>query len=75
MSAEPVTRYETASGARIYRIPAQVFPSFVANIYVVIAGAYAALIDTGSGLGECDDHLRAGDGRAPRRVGRTAGLG
>ena len=60
MSAGAVTRYETANGARIYRIPAHVFPSFVANIYVVIAGAYAALIDTGSGLGESDTHLCAG---------------
>jgi glyoxylase-like metal-dependent hydrolase (beta-lactamase superfamily II) len=32
----------------------------VANVYVVVAGDYAALIDTGSGLGESDDHIRAG---------------
>jgi glyoxylase-like metal-dependent hydrolase (beta-lactamase superfamily II) len=60
VSAGSVTRYEAAGGARIYRIPAHVFPSFVANIYIVIAGGYAALVDTGSGLGESDDHLRAG---------------
>lgn len=60
MSVEPVTRYETDGGVRIYRIAAQVFPMLVANIYVVIAGDYAALIDTGSGLDRSDDHLRAG---------------
>jgi glyoxylase-like metal-dependent hydrolase (beta-lactamase superfamily II) len=60
VSVEPVARYETDGGARIYRIAARVFPMLVANIYVVIAGDYAALIDTGSGLGQSDDHLRAG---------------
>lgn len=60
VSLEPVIRYETERGVRIYRISAQVFPMLVANIYVVIAGAYVALIDTGSGLGQSDDHVRAG---------------
>jgi glyoxylase-like metal-dependent hydrolase (beta-lactamase superfamily II) len=32
----------------------------VANVYVVIAGDYVALVDTGSGLGESDDHIRSG---------------
>jgi len=45
---------------RIYRIPVRVFPQLVANIHIVIAGDYAALIDTGTGLGESDDQLRAG---------------
>ncbi len=60
MSAGPITRYMAAGGIRIYRIPLQVFPSLVAHAYVVIAGDYAALIDTGSGLGESDTHLRLG---------------
>jgi glyoxylase-like metal-dependent hydrolase (beta-lactamase superfamily II) len=60
VSTGSVTRYEAAGGARIYSIPVRVFPMLVANIYVVIAGDYAALVDTGSGLGESDDHIRAG---------------
>lgn len=60
MSVEPVTRYETEGGVRIYRIAAQVFSMLVANVYLVLAGDYAALVDTGSGLGQSDDHLRAG---------------
>jgi len=60
VSVEPVTRYETDGGTRIYRIPVRVFPMLVANVYVVIAGDYVALIDTGSGLGESDDHIRSG---------------
>ncbi|HJZ47768.1 MAG TPA: MBL fold metallo-hydrolase [Roseiflexaceae bacterium] len=60
MSLEPVTRYETDGGARIYRIPVRVFQMLVANVYIVIAGDYVALVDTGSGLGESDDHIRSG---------------
>ena len=60
MSLEPVTRYESAGGARIYRIPVRVFQMLVANVYLVIAGDYVALVDTGSGLGESDDHIRSG---------------
>ena len=60
MSLGPVTRYETDGGALIYRVPARVFPALVANVYFVVAGEYVALIDTGSGLGESDDHIRAG---------------
>jgi glyoxylase-like metal-dependent hydrolase (beta-lactamase superfamily II) len=60
VAAGPVVCYEAEGGARIYSIPARVFPPLVANIYVVVAGDYAALIDTGSGLGESDDQLRAG---------------
>jgi glyoxylase-like metal-dependent hydrolase (beta-lactamase superfamily II) len=60
VSIGPVIRYEAEGGARIYCIQARVFPPLVANIYVVITGDYAALIDTGSGLGESDDHIRAG---------------
>ena len=60
MSLEPVTRYESDGGARIYRIPVRVFQMLVANVYIVIAGDYVALVDTGSGLGESDDHIRSG---------------
>ena len=60
MSAEPVTRHRTASGATIYCIPVMVFPHLEANVYVIVAGDYAALVDTGSGLGQSDPDLRAG---------------
>ncbi len=60
VSVEPVARYETDNGVRIYRIAAQAFPMLVANIYLVITADYVALIDAGSGLEASDDHLRAG---------------
>ncbi|MDZ4721128.1 MAG: MBL fold metallo-hydrolase [Roseiflexaceae bacterium] len=60
MSTTPITRYTTAGSIRIYRIPVQVFPKLIANIHVVVADDYVALIDTGSGLGESDTQLQAG---------------
>lgn len=41
--------YETASGARIHRIPLQAFPKFWAYVYVLQMGGQSILIDTGSG--------------------------
>lgn len=57
--AESVTRYDIDQG-RVYRIAVRVFPMLVANVYVVIAGDYVALIDTGSGLGESNEQLQRG---------------
>jgi glyoxylase-like metal-dependent hydrolase (beta-lactamase superfamily II) len=44
----------------IFRIPMRVYPGLEANAYVVVDGAYHALIDTGSGLPESDQDLEAG---------------
>lgn len=60
MADESITRFTTAGGARIYRIPLQVFPSLRAYAHLVIAGDYTALIDTGSGQGASDEQLRTG---------------
>jgi glyoxylase-like metal-dependent hydrolase (beta-lactamase superfamily II) len=60
MTAEVITRHTTSGGVRIYRIPVQVFPLLTAQVHVVVAGDYVALIDTGSGLGQSDPQLRAG---------------
>jgi glyoxylase-like metal-dependent hydrolase (beta-lactamase superfamily II) len=60
MTARPITRYDAEGGLRIYRIPVQAFPALIVHIHVVIAGDYAALIDTGSGLGESSQHLESG---------------
>lgn len=60
MAEHTIVRYETAGGARIYRLPLQVFPSLWGYAHLVIAGDYAALIDVGSGQGQSDEQLRAG---------------
>jgi glyoxylase-like metal-dependent hydrolase (beta-lactamase superfamily II) len=45
----------------------------VGNVYIVVAGDYAALIDTGSGLGESDDHIRSGMEQLRDEWGETIG--
>ncbi|MGQ9927005.1 MAG: MBL fold metallo-hydrolase [Chloroflexaceae bacterium] len=60
MAQEGITRYETAGGARIYRLPVQVFPTLRAYVHLVIAGEYVALVDTGSGQGASDADLLQG---------------
>ena len=73
MDAESIARFETAGGARIYRIPLQVFPGLVGYAHLVIAGSYRALIDVGSGQGPCDDQLRAGMARVADEFGERVG--
>jgi glyoxylase-like metal-dependent hydrolase (beta-lactamase superfamily II) len=58
--AEPIKRFETAGGARIYRIPLQVFPDLRGYAHLVVRGDYVALVDVGSGQGQSDAQLRAG---------------
>jgi glyoxylase-like metal-dependent hydrolase (beta-lactamase superfamily II) len=75
MSLPAIERFETAGGARVYRIPLRVFPTLTSNVYAVIAGDYAALIDCGSGLPESDADLRAGMDALRARWGERVGWG
>jgi glyoxylase-like metal-dependent hydrolase (beta-lactamase superfamily II) len=47
--ALPFSVFETSRGAKIYRIPLEVFPNFWAYVYVVQKDEYCVLIDAGSG--------------------------
>ncbi len=60
MTSGPIFCFNVAHDIRIYRIPVQAFAMLVANVYVVIAGDYAALIDTGSGIHPSNEHLQVG---------------
>lgn len=73
MSEQTISRHVSAGGARIYRIPMQVFPSLVAYAHLVIAGDYAALVDVGSGQGQSDAHLLAGLERVRDEWGEPVG--
>lgn len=50
---------EGPRGERVYRLPLRAFPGLEANAYVVVDGAYAALIDVGSGLPASNEDLDA----------------
>ncbi len=57
----PIQRFESSSGARIYRIPMLLFPNnFVGYSHVVLNAGPPTLVDTGSGFGRSNDDLMAG---------------
>lgn len=59
-----LTRFVTAGGVRIYRLPVRTFPGLVNNVYLILDGPHVSLFDVGSGLG----HSRADLTRAFREV-------
>jgi glyoxylase-like metal-dependent hydrolase (beta-lactamase superfamily II) len=62
--------FETNGGARIFRIPMNVFPDFWAYAYLVLVEGQFVLIDTGSGFGDSNAHLEAGFDQASRVAGQ-----
>jgi glyoxylase-like metal-dependent hydrolase (beta-lactamase superfamily II) len=60
MTTPSVTRYLSAGGARVYRLPLHVFPWMIGYAYLVLDGTYCALVDVGSGRGTSDADLDAG---------------
>ncbi len=56
----PLARFETASGARIYRIPVETFPGHINNIYLILDGGGSTLVDVGSGLPQSVEDLHGG---------------
>lgn len=55
-----VERFESSSGARLYRIPVEAFPGFTAYCYVVLNAGDPTLIDCGSGIGSSTPDLLNG---------------
>jgi len=66
--------FETTGGARIFRIPMNVFPDFWAYAYLVLVDGHTVLIDAGSGFGDSNAHLEAGFDQASRAAGHTIRL-
>ena len=56
----PIERFDSNTGARIYRIPLEAFTGFIAYSYVVFEAGPPTLIDVGSGFGSSNEHLLAG---------------
>ena len=56
--------FETSGGAKIQRLPLEVFPGFWAYVYVVQKNGYSVLIDSGSGTDTSHGHLLSGLQRA-----------
>ncbi|HBY99443.1 MAG TPA: MBL fold metallo-hydrolase [Chloroflexi bacterium] len=67
----PVRRFQTCSKIRIYQLPMEVFPSFVAYAYLVLTDGVAVLLDAGSGFGESPEQLLAGFTEVRERFGEA----
>ncbi len=52
--------FETVGGARIHRLPLEVFPHFWAYVYLVQKNDFCVLIDSGSGTDSSHEGLLAG---------------
>jgi glyoxylase-like metal-dependent hydrolase (beta-lactamase superfamily II) len=52
--------FQTDKGAQIYQLSLHEFPGLIGNVYLVFAGKYRVLIDTGSGFGESNQDLVKG---------------
>ncbi len=66
-----VERFESRAGARVYRLPLEVFPGFWGYAHLVLADGFSALVDSGSGFGKSNDDLDAGPS-TPCAVSSTA---
>lgn len=61
----PLRTFSSASGARIFQLPVELFPGFWGYTYLVLVSApdgtpMRVLIDCGSGFGNSNAHLEAG---------------
>jgi glyoxylase-like metal-dependent hydrolase (beta-lactamase superfamily II) len=56
----PIERFESNTGVRIYRIPCEAFPNFIAYAYVLLGAGAPTLVDTGSGYGNSNQHILQG---------------
>jgi len=55
-----VRRFDSNSGARIYRITCEAFPGFTANIYLLLEAGPPMIVDAGSGFGNANQQLLTG---------------
>ena len=60
MKERELSRFETAGGDRIYRIPLDIFPGMHAYAHLVITKDLVVLFDVGSGFGDSNEQLEAG---------------
>lgn len=60
MNPATFAAFETASGAKIHRLPLQVFPSFWAYVYLIQNIGNIYLIDSGSGTDSSNEDLLSG---------------
>jgi glyoxylase-like metal-dependent hydrolase (beta-lactamase superfamily II) len=73
MSGE-VTRYEMG-GIRVYRVPVESFPKHVTNVYLILDGGQATLVDVGFNSEKAKADLMAGFATIREAFREDVGLG
>jgi glyoxylase-like metal-dependent hydrolase (beta-lactamase superfamily II) len=73
MTELAVQRFESAQGARVYRMPLELFPGFWGFAHLVISDGFRALIDCGSGLDSSNSGLENGLSTVCSAYGEDAG--
>jgi glyoxylase-like metal-dependent hydrolase (beta-lactamase superfamily II) len=69
----PIEVYRTQTGARIYRLPLHLFPDLFGYAHLVLKNDFKALIDAGSGFGDCNLELDQGLNRVREEFGEDVG--
>lgn len=67
--------FQSNSGARIYRIPLELFPILSGYAHMVFIEDIVALIDVGSGFGDSNDQIEAGMDELRTKYGERANWG
>jgi glyoxylase-like metal-dependent hydrolase (beta-lactamase superfamily II) len=70
LGAHTFQRFTSSSGAKLYRLPLEVFPNFWAYAYLVLTDDRSILIDCGSGTERSNAGLEAGFTRVSLEAGR-----
>ncbi len=60
MIRSEIENYHTSHGARIYRIPLDLFPGLRGYVHLILIENVVALVDVGSGFGESNQQLEMG---------------
>jgi glyoxylase-like metal-dependent hydrolase (beta-lactamase superfamily II) len=68
-----IKAFHSSNGARIYRIPLDLFPGLKGFAHLLFAENIIALIDVGSGFGESNEQLEAGLEEIQDTYGESAG--
>jgi glyoxylase-like metal-dependent hydrolase (beta-lactamase superfamily II) len=69
----PIEVHRTQTEARIYRIPLHLFPELFGYAHLVLKDDFKALIDVGSGFGDCNQELDEGLSRVRQDFGEDIG--
>lgn len=69
----PIEAHRTQTGARIYRLPLHLFPELFGYAHLVLAGDFKALVDVGSGFGNCNQELDEGLASVRQDFGEDVG--